>query len=367
MTAVSTFCASGFRCVVNSRNPQTGVASSNFTVSCALPVLDAKHAFNRVAVTMCVIPKTYKMVMAGSNTFTLQEGAQSATVTIPVANYRLSSWSNVLAAQLNAASAAMGHNWTYVVTFPNVRTQASTGRTTITVANNGGVQPAIVMIGNNLFKQLGFAWNSTNNFVGNSLTATNTCLFQEDYCLYLRSNVVASDGDDILAVIPAVSVGDLGIISYQAQHPKLEAVRFSGVAGGAFSFSLQNTVGQLMDLDGLDFTFRLLFFHEVGPHDEMPSDEHQAGVITNIPPLTLPEQQPPAAPQQEVQGDPAVVTAIPPLALPAPDPAEPDVKEIPPLDLGEGFVEADPVVEEEEPNQELSEAQPDEDEPVQLI
>src|SRR4030088_1636207 len=107
---------------LNSRNRIAGTDDSNLAHSIEIP---STIEFDSVVLLDVVIPKSYYLVQAGYNTFTLRELGVNITVTVPVGNYSVTSFQTVIAALLTAAST---HVWTYTVTYPNARITADTGK-----------------------------------------------------------------------------------------------------------------------------------------------------------------------------------------------------------------------------------------------
>src|SRR6185312_10323063 len=111
---------------INSRDRTSGT-DGNFSAIVQIP---QTQAFDSVVVLDVLIPKSYYLVQTNQNTFTLQEGSQQATVTIPVGNYNRNNFQSVLQTQLRAASP---NGWVHSVTYPNTTTNPDTGKYTYTV------------------------------------------------------------------------------------------------------------------------------------------------------------------------------------------------------------------------------------------
>src|SRR5690348_10882746 len=85
---------------VNSRQRLSGT-HSNFTYEVPIPT-DSK--FTHACVMSASVPKSFYLVANGRNTFTIQEDAKTATITVPVGNYTRSGFQIKLTELLNTAS-----------------------------------------------------------------------------------------------------------------------------------------------------------------------------------------------------------------------------------------------------------------------
>src|SRR5665647_33367 len=201
---------------VNSRNRIAG-DDANF---CMMVPIPAGSKYTHVCVLDMAIPKSYYLIQAGFNTFTLVEGLIQTTISIPPGNYSRRSLQAVLITLLNAGSP---NHWVYNVTYPNTATQADTGKFTFTVTGNSS-QPSILCT-INVFEVLGFNTNSTNVFVSNSLTSTNVIKLQLEDTLFLHSDLATSGHDDVLVSIhsdgPDMSIMQYKCTDVQAYSKKL--------------------------------------------------------------------------------------------------------------------------------------------------
>jgi hypothetical protein len=143
---------------LSSANRGSGTDASNYTID--LPNFPTGEKFTHVCLLEANIPKSYYMVQAGFNTFTLIENGIPAVVTIPPANYSATCLRTCVGEALTAASL---NGWVYTITAPTP-TQPATGKFTFIVTGSTS-QPSIVCT-TNLYEALGFAANSVNTFVG---------------------------------------------------------------------------------------------------------------------------------------------------------------------------------------------------------
>jgi len=109
----------------------------NFSFQLDMPI---GNNYDKVVLMQALIPKSYYAITDGYNTFTLQEGITTATITMPEGNYTKTTFATVLTTLLNNASISMGNNFTYTISYPTI-SQPNTGKFTYNVSGNGITQP----------------------------------------------------------------------------------------------------------------------------------------------------------------------------------------------------------------------------------
>jgi hypothetical protein len=230
--------------------------SSSFTYNLNLP---SDMKFDRVVVLDALIPKSYYLIQSGLNTFQLQEGATTVTVTMPVGNYTFNAFKTVVAAQLTAASP---NGWIYTILSPNTNAQADSGKFTYVVAGNSS-QPSLIFTNqNSIYEQFGFDVNTTNVFIGNNLISTNVCKLQVEDRIYLNSNIV-SGGPNVYGVLQEINGSPsptFSSIVYQCTAPEYYSKILAVSASSSASFALSDEHGQELDLNGLSCNFTLMFY-----------------------------------------------------------------------------------------------------------
>ncbi len=225
---------------------------SNFTYDLGI---DAKD-YDTAVVLQASIPKSYYLIQAGQNTFTLDEINNTAQIELPVGNYSRTNLKTVLQTLLNENSP---NGWVYTITFPP-STQPDTGKYTFTVTGNGGVQPRFIFT-TNIYKMLGFDINSTNEFITNSLESKYIINLQKEPILYLHSDIVDNKGgvaDNVLQGIYGTANPDYGNIIYQCFD--LEAYSKSIKPTNTATFYLTDSDDNTIDLNGQNFHFTLLLY-----------------------------------------------------------------------------------------------------------
>lgn len=242
---------------VNSLNRLSGTVS-DFTYNINLPV---NRNFTKVVVLDALIPKSYYLIDSTDNTFTLVEGLDTATVTIPIGNYTFFSFQEVVSTQLTSASP---HGWTYTVSYPNTNDSADTGKWIITVTGNTS-QPIIEFREHSsLNEQFGFDVGSTNTFVSNTLTSANVIKLQIEDSIFINSNLISGSPNQlsVLQHINVVGSPTFSTVTYQCTAPDHFAKEIRGQVSSTASFSLTDQHNKPIDLNGLPFSCTLVFYEE---------------------------------------------------------------------------------------------------------
>lgn len=222
---------------------RTSGTSSNFQVKIDLPV---DNKYNRVIMLSAIIPKSYYVIRSGYNTFILREGANYFTITIPVGNYSIAELIITLNTLLNAVS---GIGQEYVVTYSKL-----TGKLTFTI-----IAEAVYTYLNfttHLFDTLGFEKDSSNLFVGSTLTAPNMVNMNPYECLYIRTDMCSNSFGTILDIVPMCMSPNYSFVYYQntTDHTQRELVSNHNTT---FTFTITDNLNRIVDLNGKDVTLTL--------------------------------------------------------------------------------------------------------------
>lgn len=238
---------------VNSGNRLSGT-SSDFTYELRIP---KDNVYTKCVISNLVLPKSFYMIANGYNTFTLIENGVSVTVTLTIGNYNETSLPIELKTRMDAASP---NGYIYTITFPNSRLIAQTGKFTFTVSNNGGIQPSLSFDTISAYEFLGFLRNSTVNFVGNTLTSTNPIYLQSERSLYLHSNMVVNDNDNILQDIYTTFSQPFSSIIFSQLEYRFNSKNFIARNNNTFSFRLSDENDTTIDLNNIDWQFTLIIY-----------------------------------------------------------------------------------------------------------
>ena len=235
---------------INSENRVSGTAS-DFTY---LLEIDPNKEYTHTSLISCSIPKTFYSIQENYNTFILVENSVETTITMPAGNYTRNSFALVLKTKLNATSP---NNWVYSITYPNIARTNDTGLYSFSVAGNTS-QPSF-QVGSYLNKQLGFAVDSTQTFISNSLTSTCVSNLNPENNLIIHSNIVG-DRDARLKSILSGGWNSFDHIVYENNNLIATSKRMNISKNNIYSFTLTNTQGNIIDLNGNNFTFAILIF-----------------------------------------------------------------------------------------------------------
>lgn len=247
---------------INSADRLSGT-SDNFTYNINLP---PDKRFNKVVVLDAIIPKSYWLVQSGYNVFQLTENGTTVNVTLPLGNYNLISFRSIVGSALTTASP---NGWTYTITYPNPNTSPDTGKLTYSVTGNSSSQPSFTFLSSNsLFENFGFDIG-THTFSGDSLTSANVIKLQVEDKIFINSDLVKSSPNQfgVLQEINVAPSPSYSSVTYQCTAPDFYAKDVLKYTSSTYSFSLSDVHNFPINLNGLPFSFTLLFY-EYNPINE---------------------------------------------------------------------------------------------------
>jgi hypothetical protein len=236
---------------INTLNKLTGT-NQDFTYQFQIP---QNENYDRVVVLAASIPNAFYVILDGYNSFTLRENGVDTKITITPGNYTSKPFATIVQALMNAASP---NHWVYSMSLPNQTTTVSTGKYTFTVTGNSS-QPSIICTAN-VNKQLGFQVNSTNTFVGNALTSTNTVDFSGESAVYIHSDIADNGDSDVLQEVFAGNASALSFITYQCTAPELYSKALRNNKSNIFHFSITDERNRLLDLHGVDMLLTISLY-----------------------------------------------------------------------------------------------------------
>ena len=166
---------------IDSHKRNSGV-HHDFTYTVTMPNLqnvDLKQL--NVVCTSASIPKSYYLIVAPRNTFTLTQNGVAVTITVPPGNDNTNTFRTVLLGLLNAAAAG-GAVYSMAL-------DAVTGKYTFTVV--GGVGSSVITVPNamgaGIHDQFGVEKNTTNTM---PFTSTNVVSFSTTAALQIHSDIM---------------------------------------------------------------------------------------------------------------------------------------------------------------------------------
>lgn len=234
--------------IVDSSDRISGT-SNNFVININMP---AGNEYNRIILNSAVIPKSFYLIRETYNTFTLKEGVNLWTITIPIGNYTLSEFLIQIQALLDDHTFIQ---FTYVMSFSK-----RLGKFTWIVSGNAGVQPSFIFT-TNVFESFGFDKNTTNVFVADSLTSSNIINLNPNEMVYICSDLVNNAENQILEAIPMCNIPDYSYQYYQntTTHTIKE---LTNNRNQTFSFQIKDSFHRLLDLNGKNIVFTLCIHKE---------------------------------------------------------------------------------------------------------
>jgi len=206
------------------------------------------------------IPKVFPNIPTGYNTFTLIEKGVSRTITLEVGYYNKNTIIAVLPSLLNQASALNGNNWTYTIGYRDPL-NVQNFKFTFNVSNNGVFQPSFSFTQDQIYLQLGFDVG-THPFINSSLVSDNIINFNPTRALYIKSDLVSSSNDSVLQEIFSCDLVPFGAsVFYENEgNIDLDSKTLVGNQKDSFSMQLVNENNQLVDLQGLNWTFSIVLY-----------------------------------------------------------------------------------------------------------
>lgn len=235
---------------VSSKDRVSGTSSSflyNFNLA-------NDSEYDNVAILQASIPKSYYLITSQNDQFTLIENNVSVDIHIPVGNYTLTSWKKILTDSLNAASP---NNWTYSISYPTTK-ETNTGKITYTVTNNNS-QPQFIF-NEYLYEQMGFD-QGTYNFSNDVLVSTNVINLQLLNAVFINSDICTNKHNTVLQEIYSNN-SDFSFLTYQATTISAYSKKISVKGNGTYRFYLTNFYDDTIDLNGLNWSFTILFYKE---------------------------------------------------------------------------------------------------------
>lgn len=241
---------------IDSGNRLSGT-SSNFTYNINLP---SDKKFNKVVVLGALIPKSYWLIQNGYNTFQLTENGTTVTVSLPLGDYNLTSFRTIVSTLLTNSSP---NGWTYSITYPNINILPDTGKFSYIVSGNSSQPSFTFSSANSLYENFGFNIG-TYTFSANLLESTNVIKLQVEDKIFINSDLVrgSPNQQSVLQEINVASSPTYSSVIYQCTAPDFYAKDVSKSTSSTYSFSLSDIHNFPIDLNGLPFSFTLLFYEE---------------------------------------------------------------------------------------------------------
>lgn len=303
---MSIFDASSTTPIILNFNSKDRIGGTNSSFI-SKPVGLGINKYDSVCLVQASIPRSFYNVPSLYNTFTLFEpvGSITITVTMSIASYSRTNFALVLATTLTSASLSSGNGYTYAVSYPS-SSVGDTFKYTFSVTGNAGSQPQFIFT-TAMFRQMGFDENSTNTFVSSSLVSTNCINLSYVTRAYIKSNVCLNAQDSILEeILNYGSYPMLSLCYYQQVSIDLNTRLYNDTAINSWNFTLVDSFDQLIDLNGVPWSFSLVFYkrndtHELHKSELMISNEERLY-------RTIREQEKVKTEIQNTGGDDSIIT-----------------------------------------------------------
>jgi len=226
-------------------------------------LIKLQRKYTHVICTQISIPKSYYLL--DGETFTLREGITDYTITPPSGLYNRVGFASEIADLLNTAGA-----WTYSISINNSSVGEDDGKFLFTVSGNTSQPSFIFGDSQEISGSMGFNVNSTNVFVGDSLTSTNVINMNTEENIILRSDLVQ---DNVIARIFTGETDNFSVSTWQNMSPeftkkKLLASQMTYNAN-FYLTDESNPPQRLHSLNGHNLSFVLVFFNIYDPFKQI--------------------------------------------------------------------------------------------------
>ena len=202
----------------------------------------------KVVILSATIPRSYYLIVAGRNTFTIRENnVNNVLITVPPGNYNVNDFKAVVLPLMNA-----GTMTGYQYTIDYLPRQAAY---VLSCSTPGSVAALLLpdQKGSGIHEQWGFDAGSTTPL---PCTSKNTVDFESHTALHLRSDIVKNDGN-VLQEIYGTQAAIFSSVVYQCPQIDERAQPMARTTG-RFRFWLTDTDGDYIDLRGHAISFALM-------------------------------------------------------------------------------------------------------------
>ena len=235
-----------FNFLIDSQFRNSGSTSKfNFTIP-----MPSYNEFDSVLVSNAIIPKSYYLIRAGYNTFTVVEEGVSITVPLSIGNYNLNDFLINVKSSLNSVSTLSGGISSYNITYDK-----ALGKFTFICLVPTIIQPKFTFT-NNIYETMGFDKNTTYAFFNNSLQSANVINLNPQEMIYIISDLVNNSIGQVLEVIPVCNIPDWSFQYFQTTsiHTTKELTNRHNTT---FNFTITDSSFRELDLNGKNVVFSI--------------------------------------------------------------------------------------------------------------
>ena len=221
--------------------------SSNFSYQIIIP-----KNYNRCCVLSANIPKSFYLVDAPYNTFTLTINGVALSYTFPIGNYSQITFFNQFLTLVNTGGIVFSY-------------QISSLTHVVVLSMTGGTWNSISFSNlSSLYRQFGFSFNSTTLAVANQITTSYIGIFQLSNVVFLRSDLVMNEtstvNTGILQSISSANNPVLTSLSYQCTIDPRVIGKAIHPDKRVYNFFITDMDGFQLDLHGASVNFEILFY-----------------------------------------------------------------------------------------------------------
>lgn len=220
---------------INSGNRTSGIPG-NFTINLS-DQIPTPNNYDQIVLLSASIPKSYYTIGA-SNTFTLTEGVQTTTITIPQGNYDAISLASAIATLLSTNTKIIA---TYTATFATL-----TGKITFVTSSATATS---FTFNNALAYNLGFL-PGTYSFTAKTLVPPNVVNIQFTSTITITCNAVAGKTNILAQIVP--QSGNFAMLTYNELAPAYSSKPMVMSSSSSLSFTLLDEYNNVIDLNGVD-------------------------------------------------------------------------------------------------------------------
>lgn len=208
--------------------------------------------YTHMCVLTCSIPKTYYTLPQQATL--ILDGVQ---LDFRAGNYNVNSFRLALQTALNSTA------YTYIVSFPNSRTEVDTGHYTMSVSDNSGVQPSFITSDTYLAQMLGIDTTTEYSFASDSFESVNVVNFQSYDEIVIKCDAVDSQEQNLQEVYSSGTLYNTSI-EWECKDINLSSVRLKSNLGNkqSIKFILVDSNGELLNLNGNDWSIMILLYKE---------------------------------------------------------------------------------------------------------
>lgn len=208
------------------------------------------------------IPRTFYNISTKNNSFILIEDSTEITIQLPEGSYTVQNIIATLTTELNTK----GTN-EYAITYKTSIEPQDFKFTFNLLTNNNPIQP-IFNFTTQLYKVLGFNKNSSNQFSSNTLKSTNCINLSRINSCFIKTDMINSNESILQEFLSYGSFQMLSIFYFYNQNLETssrEFVKSQGVS--QYNFQLIDEDGEEIDLNGINYSFSIMFFNRNKSHE----------------------------------------------------------------------------------------------------